>query len=144
MSMSWTTATAIWGAVTGSYGAVVATLGRRDVKWRRAAKQLPEVRTAIEALRNAVAEAQLGNRTLGSLRETGLRANLDLIQEVRIRLSHRALARSLIEVDHSYSALLALGDNARDQQKVEALAHASTTLDQTVDRLAFIERKAAP
>jgi len=142
--MSWTTALAIYGAATGSYGAVVATLGRRDVRWRRAAKQIPDMRPALEELRNAVASARQGSRHLQSIRATDLRANLDLIQEVRIRVSDKKLTATLVEVDHSYSALIAMSDDALDHRKSSALAAAATAIDTALARVAHIEKKAPP
>jgi hypothetical protein len=144
VSWDWTTYTAIWGAVTGSYGAYVSTRGRRDIKWRRAAKQLPEVRPALEALRDAVGEARQNNRSVGSLRETSLRAHLEMLQESRVRVSETKLVVNLIDVEHSYSAILALDDNSPAHRKRETLDTAAESLKRTLDRVALIERKAPP
>lgn len=144
LTWDWKTYTAIWGAVTGSYGAVVSTGGRRDVKWRRAAKQLPNVRPALEALRNAVGEARQNTRTVGSLRETALRAHLEVVQEGRNRVSDKKLVASLAGVDHSYSAILALDDESPDHRKRETLDAAAEKLQSALERVAFIERKAPP
>lgn len=142
--MNWTTALAIYGAATGSYGAVVATLGRRDVRWRRAAKQIPTTRLALEDLRNAVASVQQGSRPLHSVRATDLRANLDIVQEVRIRVSDKKLTGALVEVDHCYSALIALSDDALDHRKSSALTAAASAIDAALTRVAHIEKKAPP
>jgi hypothetical protein len=77
----WKTYTAICRAGTGTYAAFVSTMGRKDVKWRRAAKQLPAVRPALEAFRNAVGECRESTRSVGSLRENALRARLEEVQE---------------------------------------------------------------
>jgi hypothetical protein len=114
------------------------------VKWRRAAKQLPNVRPALEALRNAIGEARQNTRTVGSLRETALRAHLEVVQENRNRVSDKKLVASLAGVDHSYSAILALDDDSPDHRKRETLDTAAGKLQSALERVAYIERKAPP
>jgi len=140
----WKTYVAVWGAVTGSYGAVVSTLGRRDVRWRRAAKQVPTVRPALIAMRDAVAECRNRNRTLGSLREVALRGHLEELQENKIRISDSKLSAKLTEVEHSYTALIALGDDAIAHRRTEALSSTADAIGRALDRVALIDRKAPP
>ena len=140
----WTFGIAVWGAVTGTYGAVIATLGRVDGRWRRRAKQIPEVRPALVALRDAVAEGRRGTRGIQSLRDNVIRAELDVIQEIRPSLSDGKLKDQLLAVDHAYTAILALGDSSTDHKTVSALEGAASAIEGALARVAEIQRKALP
>lgn len=142
MSWNWTLTTAITGAVTGSYGAVVSTLGRWDVVWRRRAKQLPTVRPALEALRDAVAEAHQKSRTISSLREVALRAHLEELDEARVRLSDGKLAGLIAEVSSTYAGVITAGDDSNDRRRMEALERAAQALAAALARADTIEKKA--
>lgn len=145
MSWEWVTPlTAGYGAVTATYAAIMSTLGRRDAKWRRAAKQLPEVRAALVSLRDAVAEVEQKSRSLSSLRDNSLRAHLEVVQELQPRLSDKKLAISLTNIDHSYSALLALESGSSDHKKQEKVRAAAAVLREALDRVSQIERKSLP
>ncbi|WP_139360567.1 hypothetical protein [Mycobacterium sp. D16R24] len=145
MSWEWVTPVAAgYGAVTATYAAIMSTLGRRDAKWRRAAKQLPEVRVAIVSLRDAVAEVEQKSRSLGSLRDNNLRAHLEVVQELQPRLSDKKLAILLTDIDHSYSALLALEADSADHKKLDKVRAAAANLRGAINRVSVIERKALP
>lgn len=140
----WKLAIAIYGAITGTIGTLVSWWGRRDVKWRRAAKQVPIVRPAAAALRDAVAEARAGTRTLVSLREVVLRGHLEVLHENKDRLSDKDLALRLADVERTYNATLALPDDAVAHRRAEALDSTAKAVKLALDRISLIERKAPP
>jgi len=142
VSWNWTLTTAIVGATTGTYGAVVSTLGRRDVAWRRRAKQLPTLRPALEALRDALAEVRQGNRTIRALQEVALRAHLDELQERRPQLSDKVLSGHVTAVINAYSTVIAAGDDSKDHRKAESIDRAVEAIKLALDRADEIERKA--
>ncbi|WP_280313540.1 hypothetical protein [Nocardia abscessus] len=142
MSWDWTLATALIGAVTGSYGAVVSTMGRRDVKWRRRAKQLPVVRPALEQLRAALAEVERGNRQIHRLNDLTLRGHLDVLEEKQPQLADRALSKLVSQSINCYSRVVAAGDDSPDHVKSAAIERALTVLKSTICRADYIENKA--
>ena len=95
------------------------------------------MRPALEALRNAVGRARQNTRTVGTLRETSLRAHLEVVQESRTRVSDKKLAASLAHVDHAYVAILALDDESPDHRKRETLDTAAKTLQNALRRVTF-------
>jgi hypothetical protein len=142
VSWNWTLTTAVVGATTGTYGAIVSSLGRRDVTWRRRAKQLPTLRPALEALRDAVAEVQQGNRTIRALQDLALRAHLDELQERQPQLSDKVLSEHVTEVLHAYSSVIAAGDDSKDHRKAEAIRRAAESIRTALQRADQIEKKA--
>jgi hypothetical protein len=133
---------AIWGAVTGTAGLVISWLGRRDVKWRKAAKQIPLVRPALIALQIALAEAEQRSRLITSLKALDLRAHLETIEDHTPRISDKQLASHLNEVVSTYTAVRALDDNATDLKKNTTLKKAVRAVKTSLDRVTEIERKA--
>lgn len=143
LTQHWTTYTAVWGAVTGTYGAYVSTRGRRDIKWKRAAKPLSIVRPALQALRAGVAEASRNTRTIGSLyQDYTLRGHREEIQDQLPSLSDGPLKERLTRVDSAYAAILALGEDPADHQVTRALAEAEQAIADAMDRIELITRKA--
>ena len=140
----WKTWTAIVGAITGSYGAVVSTLARKDGKWRRAAKHLDEVKPALVKLRNAVAEAQADGRSIVSLRAAALRGPLEALHDNQSRLADSKLAKAVAQAEREYSAILALGDDATAHRRTEVLYSTATAIKTALDRVILIERKSLP
>lgn len=140
----WKTWTAIIGAVTGSYGAVVSTLARRDVKWRRAAKHLDEVRPALVKLRDAIAEALADGRSIVSLRAAALRGPLEALHDNQSRLADVKLAKAVGQAEREYSTILALGDDATAHRRTEVLDATASAIRTALDRVTLIERKSLP
>jgi hypothetical protein len=140
----WKTITAVIGAVTGSYGAINSYLVRRDNRWKRAAKQLPTVRPALLALRDAIAEAEANNRSVTSLRDAALRSHLEVLQESRSRIADRRLTAALGEVDTAYTAVLALADAGAVHRRNAVLDRSAEAVHEALDRVTEIERKALP
>lgn len=103
--MSLTMLVALYGAVTGTIGAVVAVRNRADVVWARRAKVVGEARPALLQLRDALAEAKARPERIGAIRTVRLRADLEFIDDVRHRASDRRLRR-LLEQAHVACAVL--------------------------------------
>ncbi|MER7450432.1 hypothetical protein ABTW96_09095 [Nocardia beijingensis] len=142
VSWDWTLATAVIGAATGSYGAVVSTMGRRDVRWRRRARQLPVVRPALEQLRAALAEVQRGNRQIHRLNDLTLRGYLEVLEEKQPQLADHSLSKLVSQSINCYSRVVAAGDDSPDHVKTAAIERALTALQTTIKRADYIENKA--
>jgi hypothetical protein len=142
VSWNWTLTIASFGGLTGGYGAIVSTWGRRDITWRRRAKQLPQIRPALEALRNAVAEARQGTITIRGLQDIKLRGHLEELEEHTKRLSDRKLREQVKSATYAYSRVIAKGDDTTDHSKTEAMEFALVSLKEALKRADFIEKKA--
>lgn len=145
MSWHWTTMAALWGAATGTYGAIVSTQARRDVRWRKAAKQIPTLRPALKELRDTWAGLSTNKRKFNALHnDYPLMGHMDEIKEHLSQVSDRKLQKCLRKVETSYPAVFTVVDQSPEHRKTETLRTAEAAVSAALERLSLIDRKAPP
>jgi hypothetical protein len=143
--VSWTLVIAIYGAVTGTAGAVAAIRSLRDSTWGRRARAL-DARTDLTQLREAIAEAKARPERARSLTATAyFRGHLQAMDEARNSCPDRQLRRLLGEVNTSCRHVLSVVPEDPQEStyaSVHAIDLALDALSQALARLDLIERKA--
>lgn len=137
---------AIYGAVTGTIGTVLAVRSRIDATWGRRSRALT-LRTHLIPLREALAEARARPERAGQVTTSlTFKGHVQALEEARPGCPDRQLRRSLAEVP---SRCLNVGnvvpedpDGPVPYALTAALDRALTSITQVLDRLDRIERSA--